>query len=73
MTKLLSLLLLIGLTGCQGSTEYGKCIGLGEEEKPNLEYRASTRNIILSVLFIETIFVPVVVALNEVYCPVGEK
>jgi hypothetical protein len=49
------------------------CVGAFAEEDrlPNLRYRASTTNIVVGLAFVETVFVPVIVLLDETYCPVG--
>lgn len=59
------------LAACTSRTEHGECIGLADEKKPDLQYRVSTWNVVMGVIFIETIVVPVVVAIDQVYCPVG--
>lgn len=58
------------LAGCEGSRHGVPCIGFPEKEKPGVEYEISTRNVIVGVVFFETVWVPVVVALKEVKCPV---
>ena len=47
------------------------CIGLGNTPNPKLIYKASVRNIVVGIVFIEVIIPPVVVAVNEFYCPIG--
>lgn len=51
------------------------CVGAfaESEREPNVRYKASTNNIIVGIVFVETVFVPAVVALEETYCPVGFK
>jgi hypothetical protein len=61
------------LAGCTSATEFGKCIGITETGKPDLVYKASTKNVILGIVFIETIVAPVIVVLDEFNCPVGKK
>ena len=80
MKKISSILVAAALTtsilissGCTEETSFGPCVGLDDEKNPDLVYNISTRNMILSVIFIETIFVPVIVALDETYCPVAKK
>jgi hypothetical protein len=60
------------LSGCQTRTDYGRCIGLGEKQNPKLVYRASARNIVVGIVFIELIIPPVVVATEEIYCPIDK-
>lgn len=61
------------LSGCTSSTEYGRCVGLGDKQSSKLEYEVSTRNVVLAVIFSETIFTPVIVLVKETYCPIGPK
>lgn len=71
--KYLMLLCLIALTSCTSKTEFGPCIGLADDKDPKLNYRVSTGNLVVAVIFSELIVPPVVVALNELYCPIGVK
>ncbi len=65
-------ILIISLTACESSTSYGDCIDVQRNEaKSNLHYKISTQNVIVSVIFIETLWVPIYVLLEETYCPVG--
>jgi hypothetical protein len=74
MKKTLAMLLMMtALTGCTGRTAYGECIGAFDEKKPELEYKMSTMNLVVATIFLETIFVPVVVVAEQTYCPVGAK
>lgn len=62
------------LTGCTRHTEYGNCIGLvNSRPDPSLVYEVSVWNVIMGVVFIETIIVPVVVLLNSTHCPTGKR
>lgn len=62
-------------TACTSRTKYGECLGLQEDElkDPKLNYRVSVLNVVLAVIFVETLVVPLVVALSETTCPVGPK
>lgn len=60
-------------TGCTSKTEFGDCIGLDDEKNPDLVYDVSTNNIVTGVIFFQLIAPPVIVALEEFYCPVGIK
>jgi len=62
---------LLALTACETRTEYGKCVGLGERQDPKLEYKLSSRNITLGVIFIELIAPPIIVVTDETFCPTG--
>jgi ABC-type uncharacterized transport system auxiliary subunit len=76
MKKLLLIAALMAtLTGCTSSTQYGECVGLADEDSadPKLKYDVSTKNVVLAVVFSETIVVPAVVILGEYKCPVGLK
>jgi hypothetical protein len=49
------------------------CIGIADEKDPTLNYKLSTRNAVIGILFLEMIFPPVIVAANELLCPVSVK
>jgi hypothetical protein len=59
------------LAGCTSKTEYGQCIGAFDDKRPELHYKASAKNIVMAIIFSETIIVPVVVAVDETMCPDG--
>jgi hypothetical protein len=75
MTKTLvaRLLLLTGCmiaaTCCTSETDYGKCIGAFDTPDPKLKYETSTTNVVLAVVFVETIFAPILVVAKETRCP----
>ncbi len=74
MKRLLGLLLLISfMSGCTSSTEHGECIGILDDPKPNLRYDYNGGNILLAIIFSETIVVPLVVVFDDLKCPVGVK
>jgi hypothetical protein len=77
MKKTLAAILLasmmVMLVGCSSSTQYGDCVGLGEEQNPNLKYRISAQNVAVGILFFSLVIPPVVVVADEFYCPVGVK
>jgi hypothetical protein len=77
MKKKLALLgfavFMVMMMGCSSSTQYGNCVGIGEEQDPNLVYKVSAQNLIVGIVFFELIAPPVLVAVNEFYCPVGVK
>jgi hypothetical protein len=60
-------------TACTSSTKYGDCIGVNDTQSQKLRYRTSTKNIVLAVIFLETIIVPIVVVADELSCPVGPR
>lgn len=66
------------LAGCEGRRTLpdGKsyeCIGVGDIEDAHLEYKPSARNIVLGVVFVETIFAPIIWLASDFYCPVRTK
>jgi hypothetical protein len=71
----LLLALLLSAAACTDSTSLGPCVGIDDEQKrdPNLVYEIDTGNVIVAVIFVETVIVPVWVALDETYCPVARK
>ncbi len=78
MKKLIiAALLALTLTGsaCESRTSYGECRGLfdSEEKSPNLVYQTSTLNVVLGVVFFETIFAPLIAFGWDLYCPVDKK
>lgn len=74
MKKLLVVFLMaMSLIGCETSTPQGQCIGVIDDPDPTLQYRASGLNLILAVVFVETLVVPAYVILADLKCPVGLK
>lgn len=76
MRKLRSAILLLVMssllmTGCTNRTHYGECIGINDPQVPGVTYKVSTRNVILGIVFIETIVVPVIVVLDDFKCPIA--
>lgn len=69
MKKLFVLLALMTFAGCQCSNQYGDCIGVADDPTPGVRYKVSVLNIILAVVFVETIFVPAYVILADLKCP----
>jgi len=61
------------LSGCENSTQFGPCVGVGETQNPKLTYKISALNLVVGILFFELIAPPVVVVANEMYCPNGVK
>ena len=61
------------LSGCESRTNYGTCVGIGDHQQKNLEYRISPRNIVVGVVFFELVAPPVIVLFDETYCPIGNK
>ena len=71
--KFAALALVAMLSGCTFNTEYGECLGLDDDNdrNPALKYELNTKNIVLGVIFVETLAAPIVVGLEATYCPVG--
>lgn len=72
MKKLLAIGLIALLTcGCVTSNSKGKCIGFDEKgKKAGVEYKLSSWNVAMAVIFSETIVVPIVVILDQCKCPI---
>lgn len=77
MKKLFAAIMLCLVTatasGCVSRTEYGECIGVQEDENASLHYRVPARNVILGVVFVETIFAPAIWLLSDFKCPDAQK
>ena len=61
------------MAGCTSRTEYGQCVGLADDKDPTLHYKVSAWNVFLGVVFIEAILPPIVVAVDDTFCPIGKK
>jgi len=73
--KLLILTTLLTLVSCSSGNSLGKCVGLEALDRdPNLVYEVSVRNALVSLIFIETLIVPVLYVVGDyIYCPVSKK
>ena len=71
--SLIALFLLILASGCESETAHGQCVGISDDKDPNLTYKVSVRNAVLSVIFVEMVFPPIVMLASETYCPVARK
>jgi hypothetical protein len=58
------------LTGCRSEVNKIPCVGLNGKKQAGVEYEYSTLNIVLGIIFVETVIVPVVVVLDRLECPV---
>jgi hypothetical protein len=56
--------------GCRTEVNKVPCIGLNGKKQAGVEYQYSTLNIVLGIIFVETIIVPVIVVLEGLECPV---
>lgn len=66
------------LAGCVDEVKLGDgktypCVGAFEKQNPKLEYNLSKRNLIVGVIFFEIAIPPVVVLVDQTFCPVGVK
>lgn len=73
-SMMLALTLLVSV-GCVDSTGYGDCVGLMNQDQkdPDLNYELSVRNVVVGVIFIEMLFPPIIVALDQYECPTSRK
>ena len=65
--------LMMLFSSCTTKTQYGECVGVGDKQDPKLEYQLDKTNVLLGLVFVETVWVPAVVVLYELYCPVERK
>ena len=73
MKNLLILGALFLFTSCASRTDFGECVGVNDDRNPDLVYQVSARNVVIGVIFAEMIFPPILVILNQTFCPVGTK
>lgn len=75
MKTVAAILLALFVTACTERTQLGECYGIlnDEEKRDDLVYRANSWNVILGVVFFETVIVPVVVFGWETKCPTSRK
>lgn len=78
ITTVALMLCLMLVTACRGDATLAdgktyECVGVKSQRKKdkNVIYEYSTRNIVVGVIFIETVVVPVVTVLEYLECPVG--
>lgn len=73
--KKLAALVLVGLlmVGCTSETPLGDCKGLTDKKDPALVYEYDTGNVVLAVIFSETIIVPLIVVLSSLECPIARR
>jgi hypothetical protein len=74
-TRFLAVLFILILVSCRESTQLadGKmhsCVGWNNKDREiYVQYRLSKRNVAIGILFSETIIVPALVVLTQLYCP----
>ncbi len=74
MKRLLIVTTLILTCTCASKTEFGDCIGINGNEKADLKYDYSIRNIVVGVIFSEMLLIPpILVLMNQTKCPVAKK
>ena len=74
MRKLMiTMMLAFMLVGCSSKTQYGQCVGISGQKQHNLIYKVDTTNLVVSVIFGETLIVPIVYTMDYIWCPVGVK
>ncbi len=74
--KMIALLLAVSImsTACTFENEHGKCIGIVDaKEEPGVKYEYHLWNLVVSAIFIEMIFPPIVWGLAAAKCPVSKK
>jgi hypothetical protein len=69
----LAVMLAAVLAGCTSRTEFGPCVGIGDDKDPKLTYKLSAWNLALAIVFIGVVIPPILVAVDETFCPVGKK
>jgi hypothetical protein len=71
---LLIALAVMFLVGCTTRNEYGNCVGINDDDRdPALRYKLDGWNIAMAVIFVETVVAPIIVIVDETYCPIGKK
>lgn len=70
---LLILAALATLAGCTSHTEFGPCVGAFDEKDPKLVYKISGWNLAMALIFFEIIAPPIIVVVDETFCPIGKK
>lgn len=80
MKHLILIAMLVLLTACGDGRHVGggykECYGIidsSEEKDPKVQYELQVQNVIASVIFVETIAVPIWLVGFRMYCPVGPK
>ena len=73
MKKVLAVCMVLALSGCTSSTEFGACVGAFDDKDPSLKYKLSANNLVWAILGFGLVAPPIVVAVDETFCPVGRK
>jgi len=64
---------MLAVAGCTSKTEFGDCIGAFDDKDPTLTYKMSANNLFWAVIGSSLIVPPILVVVNETFCPVGIK
>jgi len=67
------LVLCFVLSGCTTRTDLGSCIGIADDKDTHLLYKVSAWNLVMGIVFMVLVAPPVIVLVDEFYCPVGRK
>ena len=81
MKKFLMILPLFLLTACKSEvtlpneTQPVQCVGFNslDQKDSTIVYKISAQNLVVAIIFSELIAPPVIVALDELWCPVARK
>jgi hypothetical protein len=69
--KTVIVVMIMTLTACTSSNQYGKCIGVNDEPNPKLSYRYNVWNISMGIIFFGFVAPPLYVIFDEIQCPTG--
>lgn len=82
----LAILALIGLAACESertipthnqqgvpAQQTFSCVGIdGKGKQPGIDYKLSGRNLAVGIFFVEMVVPPVIVAVDETFCPFAD-
>lgn len=70
---IMALCMALTLTACTYENEHGKCVGVADDKRPDLNYRLEVMNVFWAVVGIEIIYPPIKVLADATFCPTGKK
>jgi hypothetical protein len=73
MGKVIGTILCLFIMGCTSSTEFGPCVGIGEDRDTSLVYKISAMNLFWGIIGFSLVAPPIIVVVDETFCPVGRK
>lgn len=73
MNKLIMIILLTTLSACSTRTDLGECIGADDREDKRFLYDVNLKNVIIGILFFQTVLVPINVVGWNLKCPMELK